>query len=64
MTDNGQGYLFVEGSILINVLVKVLEAIEVIRKILLTQHYTCLILLDCDLHLDYFLMQNYPVTRE
>ena len=28
------------------------------------QHYTCFILLDVDLHLVYFIMQNYPVTRE
>ena len=33
-------------------------------KILLAQHYTCWILLDFDLHLVYFIMQNCQVTRE
>ena len=33
-------------------------------KILLTQHYTCRILLDFDLRFVYFIIQNYPVTRE
>ena len=33
-------------------------------KILVIQHYTCWIYLDLDLHLVYFIMQNYPVTRE
>ena len=33
-------------------------------KILLPQHYTCWILLNFDLYLVYFIMQNCPVTRE
>ena len=28
------------------------------------QHYTCWILLDFELHLVYFIMQNYPVKKE
>ena len=33
-------------------------------KILLPQHSTCWILFDLDLHLVYFTVQNFPVTRE
>ena len=33
-------------------------------KLILPQHSTCWILFDFDLHLDYFIMQNFPVTRE
>ena len=32
--------------------------------ILVLQHYTCWINLDLDLHLVYFIMPNYPATRE
>ena len=33
-------------------------------RILLTQHYICMIFLDFDLCFAYFIIQNYPVTRE
>ena len=33
-------------------------------KLLLPQHSTCWILFDFDLHLIYFIMQKFPVTRE